>query len=368
MDIHGSSRAYESWLRGFVPLVEADLVAKHRAMRADVFSFLRATFYRWCELWRDAAAEESSAARVSAIGDLHVGNFGTWRDSEGRLIWGINDFDEAAALPWTQDLVRLTASAHLTIASDALSMRPRDASTALFEGYRRGITSGGRPFVLEEHHAWLRRIALDELRQSPAAFWNELFTELTPVEPAECGSAQRVLEDAMPAPGLTLRWFRRRAGRGSLGKPRFVAIAEWHGGQIAREAKARVPSAWLWARPPQRASDFESPIREMLAHAVRSPDPTLQLTSEWIVRRLRSHCVKLGLEAFSHVENEARLLDAMGFELANVHLASRDAASAIESELRERDASWLHALAKRFSRAIQDDWKCWTSLAPEVNE
>ena len=30
-----------------------------------------------------------------SVGDLHVENFGTWRDSEGRLIWGINDFDEA---------------------------------------------------------------------------------------------------------------------------------------------------------------------------------------------------------------------------------------------------------------------------------
>jgi uncharacterized protein (DUF2252 family) len=26
-----------------------------------------------------------------------VENFGAWRDVEGRLIWGINDFDEA----WT---------------------------------------------------------------------------------------------------------------------------------------------------------------------------------------------------------------------------------------------------------------------------
>jgi len=32
---------------------------------------------------------------VLAVGDLHVENFGTWRDAEGRLIWGVNDFDES---------------------------------------------------------------------------------------------------------------------------------------------------------------------------------------------------------------------------------------------------------------------------------
>ena len=27
-------------------------------------------------------------------------NFGTWRDADGRLVWGVNDFDEAAVMPW----------------------------------------------------------------------------------------------------------------------------------------------------------------------------------------------------------------------------------------------------------------------------
>ena len=48
--------------------------------------------------------------KVLAVGDLHIENFGTWRDSEGRLVWGVNDFDETWRLPYTQDLVRLTTS------------------------------------------------------------------------------------------------------------------------------------------------------------------------------------------------------------------------------------------------------------------
>jgi hypothetical protein len=36
----------------------------------------------------------------------------------------------------------------------------------------------------------------------------------------------------------------RVKGGGSLGRARYVAIAEWRGGHILREAKAIVPSAW----------------------------------------------------------------------------------------------------------------------------
>jgi uncharacterized protein (DUF2252 family) len=40
------------------------------------------------------------------VGALHVENFGTWRDIEARPIWGINDFDEATTLAYTNDLIR----------------------------------------------------------------------------------------------------------------------------------------------------------------------------------------------------------------------------------------------------------------------
>ena len=41
------------------------------------------------------------------------GKFGTWRDKEGRLVWGVNDCDEAARMPYAVDLMRLVTSAIL---------------------------------------------------------------------------------------------------------------------------------------------------------------------------------------------------------------------------------------------------------------
>ena len=56
------------------------------------------------------------------------------------------------------------------------------------------------------------------------------------------GMLRSMLPDRIP-----YKVFERSAGVGSLGRRRFVAIAEWTGGLIAREAKALVPSAAVWA-------------------------------------------------------------------------------------------------------------------------
>jgi len=87
-----------------------------------------------------------------------VENFGTWRDREGRLVWGVNDFDEAFALPYTNDLVRLALSAHLAISANHLALRPADACEAIVKGYAKGLKDGGKPFVLAEFLARVRAL------------------------------------------------------------------------------------------------------------------------------------------------------------------------------------------------------------------
>jgi len=100
MRIAKATASYEAWLGKRITLLPADLRRKHAAMAEGVFFFFRATFYRWMQLWPEVCAKECQAPRVLAVGDLHVENFGTWRDVEGRLVWGINDFDEVYELPY----------------------------------------------------------------------------------------------------------------------------------------------------------------------------------------------------------------------------------------------------------------------------
>src|SRR5579862_643163 len=104
MNVVKSTNKYEDWLRSHTFVVEPDLRLKHQRMKESVFMFLRATFYRWVQIWPEVCSELTTTPKVLAVGDLHVENFGTWRDAEGRLIWGINDFDEAYEMPYAHDL------------------------------------------------------------------------------------------------------------------------------------------------------------------------------------------------------------------------------------------------------------------------
>ena len=81
-DIVQSTADFESWLRTQIRLRDDHLQAKHEMMSEQLFEFFRATFYRWCERWNDACTEWARAEPVVAVGDLHIQNFGSWRDGE----------------------------------------------------------------------------------------------------------------------------------------------------------------------------------------------------------------------------------------------------------------------------------------------
>ena len=355
MKIRKATESYEAWLARRIDLLEVDLKQKHAAMAQDVFPFLRATFYRWMQLWPEVCPSESRAPKILAVGDLHVENFGTWRDVEGRLVWGINDFDEANDLPYTLDLVRLAASAHIAIREARLQIGPKDACDAILAGYRKGIESGGRPYVLSEDHPWLHSMVTGVLRD-PTQFWAKL-EALPPWKGAVPKSACKALERLFPEPGLRYRIVHRIAGLGSLGRERYVAIALYRGGRIAREAKALAPSGCVWAA--QEKASERIHYQEILDHSVRAIDPFVRLKGRWIVRRLAPDCSRVELGAMPKERDETRLLHAMGFETANVHLGTAHAATAILRDLRKRPRTWLHVASEKMVKATTKDWQEW---------
>ena len=100
MSFLDDNTAYETWLRTQCDVDEPGLVRKHGKMDSDPFPFLRATFFRWARQAEKICPDLKGAPSVLSVGDTHLENFGTWRDAEGRWVWGFNDFDEAAVMPW----------------------------------------------------------------------------------------------------------------------------------------------------------------------------------------------------------------------------------------------------------------------------
>jgi hypothetical protein len=356
MNVRKATESYEKWAFARTQLIPADLEYKHEQMSASAFSFFRATFYRWLQLWDELCVDEAKAPELLAVGDLHVENFGTWRDMEGRLIWGVNDFDEAYPMPYTLDLVRLAVSAHLSIEEEQLELGERYASDAILDGYRRGLEERGRAYVLAEKNKWLRDIALGRLRD-PVRVWKraENLPEFrTPIPP----EIQHQLEADLPEADLPYEKKRRVAGLGSLGHLRVLALAHWRCGWIAREAKALTPSACIWAAGGAKSEKIH--YSEIISRAVRVPDPFLHIYDKFLVRRIAPDCSRILMSSLAKDRDEARLLEAMGFETANVHLGASPATiRAIVSDLKHRPKRWLHRATKQMLKAVRRDWKKW---------
>jgi hypothetical protein len=150
----------------------------------------------------------------------------------------------------------------------------------------------------------------------------------------------------------------RRAGLGSLGRQRFAAIGDWHGGKIAREAKALLPSACAWAGG---RTDDKIHYTRILSRTVRSRDPFLRVDGGWILRRLSPYCSRIELSQLPRSEDGAKLLRAMGRELANVHVGTRRSVPAVKRDLAQRKSKWLREAAEIMVEATHEDWKEWRS-------
>ena len=109
----------------FSDLMRADPVAfrtKFRKMAADPHAFYRGAaclFFADVTAGDDEWANEQSS-RIWIHADLHVENFGTYLNSDGRLVFDVNDYDEAYLGHFTWDLQRFAASLALVCWQKAL--------------------------------------------------------------------------------------------------------------------------------------------------------------------------------------------------------------------------------------------------------
>ncbi len=171
-DIRQSTAQYEDWLRAQLAgdVVKKDLERKHEKMRESPFAFLRATYWRWAETVLEICPDLADAPAVLAVGDIHLENFGTWRDADGRLVWGVNDFDEAAEMPYVLDLIRLATSA--LVARKGLGVTPDAICSAILQGYREGLKAP-QPVVLDRDRQWLRELVVVSEKKR-AKFWKKI--------------------------------------------------------------------------------------------------------------------------------------------------------------------------------------------------
>ena len=351
-DVQEATRSFERWMRSCAPVVESDLRLKHEQMRESPFLFLRGSFYRWAQVWPQVCGDLARAPKVLAVGDLHVDSFGTWRDAEGRLCWGVDDFDESYPMAYTNDLVRLATSVRIVIDAEGLTIGFKDGCDAILEGYAKTLKKGGCPFVMEEHEQKLGKLGVESFKP-PKDFWEKL-NHLPAIRGRVGSDLKRALEKTLPEARLEYKVVRRQAGLGSLGQERFVAITQWKGGLIAREAKQTVPSSCVWVEG--KSGHGESFYQQAISSAVRSRDPFQVMEGQWLIRRLSPDSNPIEIETLPKNRDEEMLLRAMGAEAANVHLGSRRQTRNILKDLQKKKASWVRDAATVMAKAVEKDW------------
>ena len=192
--IVAATNDYERWLHKRLDVVKQDLKQKHEDMAGSLFAFLRATFYRWVPLWQEVCPDLAETPPVLAV---------------------------------------------------AISMSRTSGPGAM----PRAGWSGASMISMKSPACHTPSISFgwSQARYSPNA------RTIPPATPPK--SIQRLLQRWLPDGVTDIAFFCRTAGVGSLGRPRYVVIANCNGGLAAREAKAWLPSAWGWATgwPKERA-------------------------------------------------------------------------------------------------------------------
>lgn len=127
---------------GILEAQNRDRIPELVPLRAERMSVSPFTFYRGTAalMAADLADSPHSGILVASCGDAHVSNFGFYASPQRRLMFDLNDFDEAAWAPWEWDVKRLAAS--IVVAGQATGRTDAVIETAVLsavDSYARGL-------------------------------------------------------------------------------------------------------------------------------------------------------------------------------------------------------------------------------------
>lgn len=241
----------------------ADLRLKLDKLAASPLGYLRGTFHTFAAEWSADDDPLGTLAPQHIIGDLHLENFGAYQPSDGTIVFGVNDFDDAGPGSPTFDLTRLATS--LLVAGDTSFKRGMGRVQDVVEGWFAGVHDE------DEGRTELRtaRKLLAKAASTPRSEWLARRVKEVRGERQFLHSvAYRAVEEPVRAQVITAirGWARvcsdrpdecpswpgvldvalRTAGNGSLGRHRWAVLlhgrGEKRGKELLLELKESRPS------------------------------------------------------------------------------------------------------------------------------
>ena len=137
------------------------LPIKYGRMLASPFAFLRGSAV---VMAADLANTPTSGLQVILCGDAHLSNFGLFASPERRLVFDLNDFDEAFPGPWEWDVKRLAASAAVAGRDNGFSDKTnRGLAQEAVRAYRRTMTRFAEMDTLDVWYFYVDADALQDV-------------------------------------------------------------------------------------------------------------------------------------------------------------------------------------------------------------
>lgn len=323
-DARALTADYEAWLGGRIALDAAELDRKHAEMAAHEYRFLRGTYYLWLARLAEHLPDALAGPRVPLVGDLHVENFGTWRDAGQVRRWGVNDLDELAIGAALPDLIRLAASAVL---APHIALENKEICAIVLDTWAEATPRVA--IDLEEQGAGHLRALVPPFADAHR-FYAKLGTGRAAELPAEVIKAA----SAVAEPGWLPTWHHHEAGTGSLGHRRVVGVGPAADGAMhAREAKELGPGTAIWVATGIARTDWpraETGLYERVRSHIAGPGAAARV-GDWQVRDLAPDVVRIELTGLDG-HPATRLLRAMARATADVHGVDRAGFAAAVAE------------------------------------
>ncbi|MCC7112570.1 MAG: DUF2252 family protein [Deltaproteobacteria bacterium] len=371
----------------------AALAEKQAMLAGDAHVFFRGTPALFVDDMQGPCASllelaDRRAPRTDVLVDFHLGNLGTFAAPDGRVVWGPNDFDQAAPGAPELDLLRGATSLFLLgQANDVPARTTRRAVRRLLSAYAdelaRLTRHGGGPrptpaLTPGEVDGCLRGLltrAADQAKESrqlgvPVARY------VDPKSPDRLRRSndvvnvdatwQRELELGLAAafPGVRVLDVAERlhAGGSSRGLPRALALVEQGGVRHVLELKRAPPSP---LDGPGASFDAAQVVARQRAMAGAIVSPWLRAASiggrSFLVREVDAEKASLDLTRLGKGDLDD-VAKAAGVALARVHGHDPAVCRALHQWLGRDVDEIAHRLEKnagRYARVVEAEHQAW---------
>ncbi|HET6876363.1 MAG TPA: DUF2252 domain-containing protein [Jatrophihabitans sp.] len=359
---------FDTAFGGLAQSAPAAFRVKYRKMAADPFAFYRGSACLFYADVTDRADEwvDDRSGRIWIHGDLHPENFGTYLNATGRLVFDVNDYDEAYLGHYTWDLMRFCAGMALMGWQKAL---PEKDVRDLIGRYLRAYLAQVNHYLDSENDddfsvnlANTSGPVLEVLREARVASRLDLLDSLTLIDDGvrrfqhdhtvrHLGKAERrkverafakYLETIPPAKRYDRSLFyevrdvvgKSGFGIGSAGLPAYSILVEGYSQSLDNDVvlsmkQANVPALSYFAGNPAISGYFDHEghrtvvsQRSLQVHT----DPLLGYTDidgvGYVVSEVSPYELDLDWDEINEPSEMAAVVDVLGQATAKIHCAS----------------------------------------------